>query len=144
MCRRAAGRDRQACKSFCSLPSVRSPRSRSHICSDPVSQSFLHASWSRAEQEAACLGAKSVTLGRQPGTGLVRRQVLQPWLPLLSKPVPPSWGEAAFVSSSGCYSQDRRARVHTASRAGAAGLEPGCSGVRCPLRWELRPPVWCY
>lgn len=99
--------------SFCSLSQKQVP----YLRSDPVSQSFLHASWSQAEQEAACLGAKSVTLGRQPGTGLVRRQVLQPWLPLLSKPVPPCWGEAAFVPSSGCYSQDRRACVHAASRA---------------------------
>lgn len=84
----------------------------------------------------ACLGAKYITLGRWPGSSLVRRQVLQPWLPLLSKLVlsATSTGEnwpSSFPSSAG-------ARLCVPTRGQVGTVMPQLVAHRCSaLGWEL-------
>lgn len=94
---------------------------------------------SSAAQEAACLGAKYVTLGRWPGSSLVRRQVLQPWLPLLRKLVlcATSTGEnwpSSFPSAAGA-----RLCVPRSEQHGHCNATAGCLQVQCPC---LVAAVW--
>lgn len=94
---------------------------------------------SSAAQEAACLGAKYVTLGRWPGTSLFRRQVLQPWLPLAEQTCAVCYlhGEnwpSSFLSAAGA-----RPCVPTSEQCGRCNPRVGCSQVQCP---RLGTAVW--
>lgn len=93
-----------------------SPRGRSRVCAVIL----CHVMETSAAQEAAWLGAKPVTLGRWPGTSLVR---CVPQLPVLSK----------LVLSAGS----------TGGNGLCLFLQPPQPGVACPHPSAAVPELGC-